>query len=326
MKGRYLGLAVLVFSIFIYFGHVSAATDLKPAAIVKFQREVIKALPVETQIIRIAVLDLENDDGTIRDALISVITEKTNFKVIERTDLDKILEEQGLQLKDVMDEKTRIQHGKIKGVQGLLMGKVLGMGKGFMSYNLKVHLKLDDVEKGEIVFSKDITSSVVSPIRSYLVFGVIGIIILLFVVIILRKRRAAVIKKAVKGDISARYDITREIDKAITNIATSRSKLNSKGNATDAIKLNAIESDLLHIKQVIQLAPRGSVLKDDTKDYKDVLEFDQNIRSSFQALTKYSERIYEVATSGSSASIEREIDVMAGVIKNILNEFKDRKF
>ena len=29
------------------------------------------------------------------------------------------------------------------------MGKVLNMDKGFMSYNIKIHLKLDDVEKGE---------------------------------------------------------------------------------------------------------------------------------------------------------------------------------
>jgi len=103
------------------------------------------------------------NNGTIRDAIISTISEKTSFKIIERTDLDQILKEQGLQLKDIMDEKTMIQHGKIKGVQGLLMGRVLGMESGFMSYTIQVHLKLDDVEKGEIVFAKDFNAYAVSP-------------------------------------------------------------------------------------------------------------------------------------------------------------------
>lgn len=326
MKKFSLVLTILICSIFLISAYAFAEADLKPAAIKKLQQSVIKALPTETQIVRIAILDFEGDDGTIQNAITSAITEKTNFKVIERKDLDKILEEQGLQLKDIMDEKTRIQHGKIKGVQGLLFGKVLGMEKGFLSYTVKVHLKLDDVEKGEILFSKDFNIKAVSPVRNWVIYGIIGIVILVVVIGMLKKRRQVVINKAVKEDVSARLDITREIDKAITNIATARSKLNSRGNSGDAIKLNGIESDLLHVKQVIQLAPRGSVLKDGTKEYKNVVEFDQNIKNSFEALTKYCERIYDVVASGNSASIEREIDMIAGAIKNTLNEFRDRKF
>ena len=194
MKKTFFALTILFCSVFLISPNASAEGDLKLAAVKKLQQALIKALPTESVISRIAVLDFEGDDGTVREALISVITEKTNFKVIERKDLDKILEEQGLQLKDIMDEKTRIQHGKIKGVQGLLMGKVLGMKKGFMSYSLKVHLKLDDVEKGEVLFSKDFNIKAVSPVRDWIIYGVIGIIILLIVIVLLTKRRATVIK------------------------------------------------------------------------------------------------------------------------------------
>ena len=283
MRKIHFVLSILICSVFLISATAFAEADLKAAALKKFQQAIIKALPVETQIVRIAVLDFEGDDGTIQNDVTSAITEKTHFKVIERKDLDKILGEQGLQLKDVMDEKTRIKLGKIKGVQGLLFGKVLGVEKGFMSYTLKVHLKFDDVEKGEILFSKDFTSSVVSPTRNYLAFGAICIIILLVILGMLKKRRVMAINKAMKEDVSVRLDITREIDKAITNIATTRSKLNSRGNSGDAIKLNGIESDLLHVKQVIQLAPRGSVLKGGTKEYRNVVEFDQNIKNSFEA-------------------------------------------
>ena len=130
-----------------------ADSDLKSAALTKFQHSLLKALPAETKIVRIAVIGFEGDDGAIQNAVTSAITEKTRLKVIERKDLDKILAEQGIQLKDILDPKTRIQHGRIKGVQGLIFGNVLGWEKGFMSQSLRVHVKFDDVERGEILLS-----------------------------------------------------------------------------------------------------------------------------------------------------------------------------
>jgi curli biogenesis system outer membrane secretion channel CsgG len=322
MKRIFLASFIFLAFIFLCTQNVSAVNDLKAGALQKLQREVIKALPVETDIVRIAVLDFEGDNGTVKDAITSAITEKTTFKVIEREDLDKILKEQGLQLKDIMDEKTRIQLGKIKGVQGLLMGKVLNMDKGFMTYNIKVHLKLDDVEKGEIVVSKDFSVSAVSPARQWLIFGVIGIIVIMLAISMVTKRRTTVIKE----DLVARIDISKEIDKAVTNISGARSKMNSKGKTDEAIMLNNVEGDLLNIKQLVQTASRGSAYKTNTKDYENVLKFDQNIMSSFESLRKSSDRIYEIAISGNTGNFEKEIDILKRDIKNTLNEFRDRGF
>lgn len=311
-------LAAFLFSI----QNVSADDTLKAEALKKLQASVIKALPADSNIIRIAVLDLEGDNGTIRNALTSAITEKTTFKVIERADLDKILEEQGLQLKDIMDEKTRITHGRIKGVQGLLMGKVVSMEEGFMSYTIIVNLKLDDVEKGEIVVSKEIDVTAVSPVRNWIIFGCIGFFIALLALAVFRKSRPNLIK----DDLIARIDLAKEIDKAVTNISGARSKLNSKGKTSEAIMLNNVEGDLLHIKQLVQTAYRGSVLRTGTKDYKNVLEFDQKMIDSFQALSKATDRIYDVAVSGNAGSFEQEVDSLKNDIKNTLNEFRDRGF
>lgn len=307
---------------FLCLQDVSAESDLKSAAIIKLQSAVIKVLPAESSINRIAVLDFDGDDGTIRTAVTSAITEKTAFRVIERSDLDKILTEQGLQLKDIMDEKTRIEHGRIKGVQGILFGKVLSMDEGLLSYTIKVHLKLDDVEKGDILFSKDLDVTAVSPARNWLMYGLIGLLAVLLLVAFLRGRRATLVRE----DLAQRIDLTQEIDKALSNVSATRSKLNSEGKSDKAAMFSNLEGDLMHIKQVIQLAPRGSALKTKIKDYKNVLEFDQKIMSSFESLMKSSDRTYDMVISGNSSDLEKEVNMLQRDIKNVLNEFRDRGF
>lgn len=306
--------------------NASADSDLKIAAIKKLQQSVIKTLPTETQIVRIAVLDFEGDDGSIHNAITSAITEKTNFKVIERKDLDKILEEQGLQLKDIMDEKTRIQHGKIKGVQGLLFGKVLGMEKGFLSYSIKVHLKLDDVEKGEILFSKDFNIKVVSPVRNWLIYGVAGIIILIIIIIALTKRRATVIKTRIKEDVTARVDITKEIARALTNISNAKTKLMAKGQMDEAVILKDAERDLQLLKEQVDNAARGNADMRKAGEFKQVLNFDKGMMDSFENLTKSADRLYNKVLQGDLINFEKEADSLKKDIKNAMNEFSHRKF
>jgi hypothetical protein len=326
MKKISFVLSTLFCSLFLISATASAEADLKPAAIKKLQQSVIKALPTETQILRITILDFEGDDGTIQNAITSAITEKTNFKVIERKDLDKILEEQGIQLKDIMDEKTRIQHGKIKGVQGLLFGKVLGMEKGFLSYTVKVHLKLDDVEKGEILFSKDFNIKVVSPVRNWLIYGVIGVIILVFIVVALTKRRATVIKTRVKEDVTTRVDITKEIARALTNISNAKTKLMAKGKTDEAVLLKDAERDLQLLKEQVDNAARGSADMRKAGEFKQVLDFDKNMTDSFENLTKSADRLYNKVLQGDLVNFDKEADSLKRDIKNTMNEFSHRKF
>jgi hypothetical protein len=326
MRRIHFVLSILICSTFLISATAWGESDLKAAALKKFQQAIIKALPVETQIVRIAVLDFEGDDGTFQNAMTSAITEKTNFKVIERKDLDKILEEQGLQLKDVMDEKTRIKHGKIKGVQGLLFGKVLGMEKGFMSYTLKVHLKFDDVEKGEILFSKDFNIKVVSPVRDWIIYGVIGIIILIVILIALTKRRATVVKTRIKEDVTVRVDITKEIARALTNISEAKAKLMNKGKTDEAVLLKDAERDLLLLKEHVDNAARGSADMRKAGEFKQVLSFDKAIMDSFENLTKSADRLYNKVLQGDLVNFEKETDGLKMDIKNTMNEFSHRKF
>jgi hypothetical protein len=319
-------IGVVIFSLLAVCRTATAENDLKSAAIIKLQAAIVKSLPAESSIIRVGVLDFEGDDGTIRNAITSAITDKTSFKVIERADLDKILQEQGLQLKDIMDERTRIEPGKIKGVQGIFFGRVLGMESGFMSYTIRVNLKLDDVEKGEIVLSKVLDVSATSPVRQYLVYGVLAFIVLIVIVVFLNMRRAAVIGTTIKEDVRARRDLVKEISRAVTNISEAKAKLMDKGRTDDAVFLKDAEKDMMLLKQHVENAVRGYAAMHKTKDFKQALELDTKIISSFEDLTKSADSICNTVISGNGGSLEKEVDLLKRDISNMINEFKGRGF
>jgi len=314
-----------LFIVFSFFGTAEGANDLKPEALKNLQKSVVKALPVEGSIIRIAVLDFKGDDGTVKNAITAIITEKTPFKVIERTDLDKILNEQGLQLRDVMDEKTRIRHGRLKGVQGLLMGKVEGMKKGFMSYTIKVHLKLDDVEKGEIVFSRNFIVSAVSPLRRIL-FIVIAVIMAAIVLSIFLTRRRGLKKESViNKDVMARANLTKEMKNTFTTVGETKTILMDRGRIDEAVLLKDAERDLLCLKENIDNAARGNGATRHIARLNGTLEFDRRFADSVQNLSKSSGKLYDRAMSENKESLEKEIDSFRKNIRTTMNGFDQRR-
>ncbi len=303
-----------------------AESDLKSTALKKFQQAVLKALPAETRIVRIAVLGFEGDDGTIQNAVISAITEKTRFKVIERKDLDKILEEQGIQLKDILDKKTRIQHGKIKGVQGLIFGQVLGWEKGFLSESLKVNLKFDDVERGEILLSKEFRVKVVAPVRDAIIYGLIGMLILLTLMMAVKRRQAVEMKTSIAEDLSARGQVTKEIERTLINLSEVKSRLMEKGKIDQAILLKDAEKDLLLLKEQVDRAARGCARRRKAGEFRQVLHFDKNISDSFESLTQSADRLYHRVGQGDLLDFEGEVDGLKRDIKNTRNEFSHRTY
>ncbi len=71
-----------------------------------------------------------------------------NFVVVERTALNKIFEEQRLQLTGVIDQATAVEIGKLVGTRILLMGNIQKVGQQY-----QVNARIVDVETGEVVAS-----------------------------------------------------------------------------------------------------------------------------------------------------------------------------
>lgn len=96
------------------------------------QKTVIKAVkPAELDVgglKRIAVLDFRGPRGT-GEKIASIFTSKlfsTNFyTLVERSELQKILEEHALNMSGVVDVETAVQAGNLVGVQAVIVGDVI---------------------------------------------------------------------------------------------------------------------------------------------------------------------------------------------------------
>jgi len=85
---------------------------------------------------RIAVVDFEDRSGWghnigtgLADMLVTELVKSGNFMVIERQELSKILEEQGLGLSGAVTPQSAAQVGKLLGVELMVMGSISEFGE-----------------------------------------------------------------------------------------------------------------------------------------------------------------------------------------------------
>jgi TolB-like protein len=81
--------------------------------------------------------------------MITQLVSLRRFKVIERTALDKVLEEQSLQASGLVDDKTATNLGKIAGADAIVLGS-LSVSKNYT----KVSARVIDTETGETIVAK----------------------------------------------------------------------------------------------------------------------------------------------------------------------------
>ncbi len=92
------------------------------------------------------------DSFALTDEFIRELINLDRFEVIERTRLDKVLEEQLLSMSGVIDGKTLIEIGKILGVDAIFVGSVYQDRKWFKWYNV-VNVRLVDLRTGKIIWA-----------------------------------------------------------------------------------------------------------------------------------------------------------------------------
>lgn len=103
---------------------------------------------------RIAVADFEVDKGlsvsskTISESLTSEFTAMGKFTVLEREKLDTILKEAGLSASGLVDENTKVEAGKLKGVEIIVTGSLREE-----SEKLVLNIRFIDTQTGAILLS-----------------------------------------------------------------------------------------------------------------------------------------------------------------------------
>ena len=82
----------------------------------------------------------------LEEALSTVLVRQGRFELFSRARLDQVLAAQELSLSDMVDQKTAVPAGRIKGVQALLSGTFFEAGAG-----VRLFLELLSVEKGTVM-------------------------------------------------------------------------------------------------------------------------------------------------------------------------------
>jgi len=152
--------------------------DLQEEAVTEIARQAVAAVPRDIHLRLLGIGPIEGDTGRLAEALSQAFGQEGHFVLVERPNLETLLAEHGLQVSDLVDETERIEPGRIKGVEAILFGRVVGRRPGFLSYNTKVNLTLDDVQSGEVKFMQNFQATAVSPLRNP-ALRVMGLVLLL---------------------------------------------------------------------------------------------------------------------------------------------------
>jgi len=288
-------------------------------------RQVAAAIPVDLKMGTVAIGQIENDgDGRLAHALTGALTKLNRFKVIERRDLDKLLEEQGVQTRDWIDPKERVKFGKVKGVQGLFLGKIVERSSGMLQDALKVQLKLDDVERGQVVFAKDFVATELhyGPL---MVLGIILAVLVGLVLMVLgRKRTVTKTERLVQADQKERTINTEELNKAMADLGRAQSVLYEKGLQAEAIKAKDLGVQLRTLKDKIALAPTGGSDRHTTGKLRQVVSFDQEYRTLAEAVTLAAAALCDRAAAGDKAEVERNLQEIGNRIREAEATFRNR--
>jgi TolB-like protein len=93
--------------------------------------------------------DLSSYGDALTDKMVSQLVNLRRFKVIERTALDKVLQEQQLQVSGVVDEETAVKVGRVAGADAIVMTSAIQHGS-----SSKVNVRVIDTETSETIVAR----------------------------------------------------------------------------------------------------------------------------------------------------------------------------
>jgi TolB-like protein len=88
--------------------------------------------------------DREGLGKTISEMLTTALIQSNRFQVLERSQLDKILEEQALELTGAIDEETAVDVGKLLGIDAVVVGSTR-----FLKNQIEIDARIVDAENGK---------------------------------------------------------------------------------------------------------------------------------------------------------------------------------
>jgi hypothetical protein len=283
------------------------------------------AIPADLRMGTVAIGTIEGDgDGKIAHALTGTLVQLNRFKVIERRDLDKLLEEQGIQTRDWIDAKDRVRFGKVRGVQGLVFGKVSERSTGWLSDTLRVQIKLADVERGQIAFARELSSTRWHS-GSLAVLAVLALLALLVLLAGLRRvRQVSTRADLAMADQRERRINTDEFSKALSELGRAQSLLYTRGLTEEAARVKDLSVQLRTLKDRIALAPTLQSERVSVGEARRVAGFDGDYRAFAESVTSSAAGLCDHASAADRTQVARDLQAMADEIRQAETAFRNR--
>ena len=97
---------------------------------------------------------------TISEMLTTALIQSNRFQVLERSQLDKILEEQALELTGAIDEETAVDVGKLLGIDAVVVGSAR-----FLKNQIEIDARIVDAENGKAHVAAGVSAADESKLR-----------------------------------------------------------------------------------------------------------------------------------------------------------------
>jgi len=285
--------------------------------------QVVALLPEDAGFRVLGIGEIEGDDNTLAEALTAAIKSATRFHLMERADLQKLLTEQGIQLGPIMDPRSVVEPGQIKGIEGLLLGRIVKKVQTPLYSSIQVFLKLDNVETGSVVFARTFEASYIPAMTWYLGFGLAALFLLLLLRGRSRRRKQRFLATYSEKEAAQRQAIEAQLKKCRDNLHRAHELLGRDKGSEAAVRVREIRQEVAGLLQKLQLGP---VVHPENVDQAMVRELEKQNKTMKELVDRVyaaSEKILENARRG--VNVEPVLDTLANRLKDAANAAYDRQ-
>ncbi|MFW6388362.1 MAG: CsgG/HfaB family protein [Desulfohalobiaceae bacterium] len=298
------------FLFILMFAAKAWGADLTQQAQQKVAQKVAQTMPRDVHIRSLAITSIKGDDGTLTRLLTQMIEQDSHFILVERQQLDEIVQEQGLQVSDMISRDNRVEPGQIKGVEGILFGEVVEDNGWPLQAKLRVHLRLANVQTGEILMAKDFSAASASPYRNTVYAAVALGIFLLAAGIMLRAVRRSRAQRSEKTSWDVRQKSTQELQTTQKNLNRAEASLHNLLSHDSLEQIRNMSFQVGRIKDKLQTVKWG---RDGSGSSRQLRREDQRFQAEARSLRELSDRMQALAQSGDDKKMQ-----------NLLLEIKDK--
>ena len=301
MLAVYIALAALFF----------VQENLAGKAAKQVSDQCVASVPKDVHTRLVAVTDIEGDDGSLVRALVDALKADSHFQVIERNQLDALLKEQALQISDIVSPEERIRPGMIRGVEGVIHGKVIERMNFFVMASFRVHLKMANVQSGEILLSKEVSSSVRSEYLLPAAGGLLSLLLAFFAYDASLKLWAHSVVKGQRKEFNVRQKVNTTLKSAIDNVRTTEHSLDMDRDRESVGALRTLRTEL----ELVCDKMRGARFADiDIESPRGLRKKDARILDVCEDLL---DAARAMAAAGGSAAVSRRVPDIRSHISRI---------